>query len=365
MPFTHPTTLTSSRWQPLQQLATGVAYRTEYSATRGMAVQGNYGLFFNNNEIPRLLRGARNDEGEWATARGRQCRQAMRTRPCGGNPADLIFLVLFLSRKKVQSKINMNGRLYDPVIGRFFSPDNYVQAPEFTQSLNRYSYCLNNPLKYIDPTGQSINNIQYQDYYYNLETGREEWREGNENWIDDHYFNEKGKYLGDDLAKTDNIRIINQETWDKYGANISFTGNDGETIISRATALLLSKELSELNLSNKSALNIYKHYNSTDYKLVSEKGNYNMKTRGDDRTIAVNLERNNRDKISYHYNEIKNLFSHEGKHVSDIKVGFEGEIWQWEQRAIKVQMADPTFPLTKPSFQNAVQLYGIENKMKF
>ena len=41
--------------------------------------------------------------------------------------------------------INMNGRLYDPVIARFFSPDNFVQAPEFTQSYKRYSYCLNNP----------------------------------------------------------------------------------------------------------------------------------------------------------------------------------------------------------------------------
>ena len=44
--------------------------------------------------------------------------------------------------------INMNGRLYDPVIARFFSPDNFVQAPGFTQSYNRYSYCLNNPLHY-------------------------------------------------------------------------------------------------------------------------------------------------------------------------------------------------------------------------
>ena len=52
--------------------------------------------------------------------------------------------------------INMNARLYDPVIGRFFSPDNFVQIPEFTQAMNRYSYCLNNPLGYIDPTGNKI-----------------------------------------------------------------------------------------------------------------------------------------------------------------------------------------------------------------
>lgn len=52
--------------------------------------------------------------------------------------------------------INMNGRLYDPVLGRFFSPDPYVQLPDYTQSYNRYSYCLNNPLKYTDPSGESI-----------------------------------------------------------------------------------------------------------------------------------------------------------------------------------------------------------------
>lgn len=49
--------------------------------------------------------------------------------------------------------VNMNGRLYDPLLGRFLSPDNYVQLPDNSQSYNRYSYCLNNPLKYIDPSG--------------------------------------------------------------------------------------------------------------------------------------------------------------------------------------------------------------------
>ena len=50
--------------------------------------------------------------------------------------------------------INMNGRLYDPVLGRFLSPDNFVQMPDFSQSFNRYSYCINNPLKYNDPDGE-------------------------------------------------------------------------------------------------------------------------------------------------------------------------------------------------------------------
>jgi RHS repeat-associated protein len=50
--------------------------------------------------------------------------------------------------------INMNGRIYDPVLARFLSLDPYVQAPDFTQGFNRYAYCLNNPFKYTDPTGE-------------------------------------------------------------------------------------------------------------------------------------------------------------------------------------------------------------------
>lgn len=52
--------------------------------------------------------------------------------------------------------INMNARLYDPLLGRFLSPDPYVQLPDFSQNFNRYSYCLNNPLVYVDKDGKSI-----------------------------------------------------------------------------------------------------------------------------------------------------------------------------------------------------------------
>jgi hypothetical protein len=48
----------------------------------------------------------------------------------------------------------MNARLYDPALGRFLSPDPFVQAPDFSQSFNRYSYALNNPLKYTDESGE-------------------------------------------------------------------------------------------------------------------------------------------------------------------------------------------------------------------
>lgn len=49
--------------------------------------------------------------------------------------------------------INMNGRMYDPVMSSFLSVDRYVQEPENSQGFNRYAYCMYNPLKYIDPSG--------------------------------------------------------------------------------------------------------------------------------------------------------------------------------------------------------------------
>ena len=50
----------------------------------------------------------------------------------------------------------MNGRVYDPVVGRFLSPDPYVQMPGSVDGFNRYAYCLNNLLIYTDPDGELV-----------------------------------------------------------------------------------------------------------------------------------------------------------------------------------------------------------------
>lgn len=50
--------------------------------------------------------------------------------------------------------VHMNGRLYDPLIARFVSPDPHIQDPDLHQGYNRYSYVLNNPLRYTDPSGE-------------------------------------------------------------------------------------------------------------------------------------------------------------------------------------------------------------------
>jgi RHS repeat-associated protein len=48
---------------------------------------------------------------------------------------------------------NYDARLYDPVIGLFLSADTIVPRPYEPQNYNRFSYVLNNPLRYVDPTG--------------------------------------------------------------------------------------------------------------------------------------------------------------------------------------------------------------------
>jgi RHS repeat-associated protein len=52
--------------------------------------------------------------------------------------------------------INMNARMYDPVLARFLSLDPYVPDATFSQDFNRYSYVRNNPLSYVDPTGEIL-----------------------------------------------------------------------------------------------------------------------------------------------------------------------------------------------------------------
>ena len=53
--------------------------------------------------------------------------------------------------------IHMNGRIYDPTLGRFLQADPHIQAPMNSQNYNRYSYVLNNPMSYTDPSGYLFN----------------------------------------------------------------------------------------------------------------------------------------------------------------------------------------------------------------
>ena len=55
--------------------------------------------------------------------------------------------------------VHMNGRIYDATLGRFLQADPVIQFPHYSQSYNRYSYVLNNPLAYTDPSGYFIGKL--------------------------------------------------------------------------------------------------------------------------------------------------------------------------------------------------------------
>jgi RHS repeat-associated protein len=55
--------------------------------------------------------------------------------------------------------IHMNGRIFDPLIGRFMQADPFVQFPDALAAYNRYSYVLNNPLNATDPSGYFLKKL--------------------------------------------------------------------------------------------------------------------------------------------------------------------------------------------------------------
>ena len=97
----------------------------------------------------------------WGERRELQAYDVSLTAPLFSDPADYITSRGYTGHEHIDAfdLINLNGRAYDPVVGAFLSPDPYVQAPDMPQNLNRYAYCLNNPLKYTDPSGEFIHLI--------------------------------------------------------------------------------------------------------------------------------------------------------------------------------------------------------------
>ena len=162
--------------------------------------------------------------------------------------------------------INMNARLYDPLIARFFSPDNYVQVPEFTQSFNRYSYCLNNPLKYVDPSGNWFilnylkNIIDAEDWVRNLATGEYEWMDN----VTSPQTTPKGyRYVGpndNDILKDLNIFSQTQRQ-EETRRGLGFDGDElgrpaPQLAKAEATGILNVSPIVSFNSMNRTANNV-------------------------------------------------------------------------------------------------------------
>lgn len=88
--------------------------------------------------------------------------------------------------------INMNARLYDPALGRFLSPDPILFEPDNSQSYNSYTYCLNNPLRYVDLLGL-FKNFKFKTEWGEIATMI---------WLNEIVVTPKGNFVIEDSQST-------------------------------------------------------------------------------------------------------------------------------------------------------------------
>lgn len=101
------------------------------------------------------------EEAQAATFSRNSCRNVRRCAASANRGREVAFAINssthigFTSQEQLDNLelVHLNGRVYDPVIGRFMSADPLIQDPYRSQSHNRYSYVWNNPLNATDPTG--------------------------------------------------------------------------------------------------------------------------------------------------------------------------------------------------------------------
>ncbi|MDR2834786.1 MAG: hypothetical protein LBV69_01105, partial [Bacteroidales bacterium] len=238
--------------------------------------------------------------------------------------------------------INMNGRMYDPVISRVLSPDNFVQDTLNAQNFNRYSYCLNNPLKYSDPSG----------------------------WLIDDYFDKNGKFLYRDNKKTDFIWIVSGEI-DAITGNGNYDRSD----------LFIKTRIEDTKLSREAVLNIVNFYDKELGAVEGKDNNVELKTRVMDRNIIMQQEvgashflfgfefwkgsesilinyKNNSGmhKVLNAVSNIKNALVHEYKHNIDKRNGYTKET-TLEIRAIEKQKQHSTYNKTTPEYKKVIKRY--------
>lgn len=172
--------------------------------------------------------------------------------------------------------VNMNGRLYDPVLGRFLSPDNYVQMPDNSQNFNRYSYCLNNPMKYTDPSGEffvftffnAVCDLVSNPIKHGFNVSRYNWKKTTNAFkIDMGLF--KGSF----------VQILSRFTWESFQTSLGHLYSHGRNIFSSVDAVEYfggATYLIDKNHKKNNGVTIgpYININSTDEIPRDEYGNF-------------------------------------------------------------------------------------------
>ena len=127
---------------------------------------------------------------------------------------------------KETATVYLRARNYNPSIGRFISRDSYVGKNEEPLSLNRYTYCYNNPIAYIDPTG-------FDSYIFYLE----EWEKealADKKTIESRYDSEVHlkpvKNAQDFIEEWNSMGTVNNQAVSIDTVLINTHGSDNKTI---------------------------------------------------------------------------------------------------------------------------------------
>lgn len=123
---------------------------------------------------------------------------------------------------RTDATIHMNGRAYDYNLGRFLSVDPFVQSPGNSQSINPYSYIMNNPLAGTDPSGYLSCNVDQTVGDCGLEAG------GTADIVDDD-----GNKLGTASLSEDGKTL---STEGNNGVNSTITASNGQLVQSNTSA---------------------------------------------------------------------------------------------------------------------------------
>ncbi|MSP13293.1 MAG: RHS repeat-associated core domain-containing protein [Chloroflexi bacterium] len=98
------------------------------------------------------------------------------------------------------------ARYYDSSLGRFIQPDTIVPQPGNPQSLNRFSYVLNNPLRYVDPSGHDPLDNQWHSEFKGVHNRDPQWQDVairlfsiafTDEWDENNFYNSQGDLLND------------------------------------------------------------------------------------------------------------------------------------------------------------------------